>query len=200
MPIKKYKPTSPGRRQMAVLNFDELTADKPERSLLAPIRKKAGRNNMGRISVRHRGGGQKRFYRVIDFKRNKDGVPAKVATLEYDPNRSANIALVHYADGEKRYILAPLGLSVGDTVISGTEVDIKPGNTLPVRNIPTGTLLHNIELQPRAWRPDGALGRRFRPTDGQGGGLRSHPDAIGRGAAGPLELPGDHRSDRQPGS
>ena len=148
MPIKKYKPTSPGRRQMAVLNFDELTADKPERSLLAPIRKKAGRNNMGRISVRHRGGGQKRFYRVIDFKRNKDGVPAKVATLEYDPNRSANIALVHYADGEKRYILAPLGLSVGDTVLSGTDVDIKPGNTLPVRNIPTGTLLHNIELSP----------------------------------------------------
>jgi len=148
MPIKKYKPTSPGRRQMTVLNFEDLTTDKPERSLLEPNRKKAGRNNMGRISVRHRGGGQKRFYRVIDFKRNKDGVPAKVATLEYDPNRSANIALLYYADGEKRYILAPLGLSVGDTVISGTEVDIKPGNTLPVRNIPTGTLLHNIELHP----------------------------------------------------
>jgi large subunit ribosomal protein L2 len=148
MPIKKYKPTSPGRRQMAVLNFEDLTTDKPERSLLEPNRKKAGRNNMGRISVRHRGGGQKRFYRVIDFKRNKDGVPAKVATLEYDPNRSANIALLYYADGEKCYILAPLGLSVGDTVISGTEVDIKPGNTLPVRNIPTGTLLHNIELHP----------------------------------------------------
>jgi large subunit ribosomal protein L2 len=148
MPIKKYKPTSPGRRQMTVLNFEELTADKPERSLLEPNRKKAGRNNMGRISVRHRGGGQKRFYRVIDFKRNKDGIPAKIATLEYDPNRSANIALLHYADGEKRYILAPLGLSVGDTVLSGADVDIKPGNTLPVRNIPTGTLLHNIELHP----------------------------------------------------
>jgi len=148
MPIKKYKPTSPGRRQMTVLTFEELTTDKPERSLLEPNRKKAGRNNMGRISVRHRGGGQKRFYRVIDFKRNKDGIPAKVATLEYDPNRSANIALLHYADGEKRYILAPHGLSVGDTVLSGTDVDIKPGNVLPVRNIPTGTLLHNIELHP----------------------------------------------------
>ena len=148
MPIKKYKPTSPGRRQMAVLTFEELTTDKPERSLLKPIRKKAGRNNAGRISVRHRGGGQKRFYRIIDFKRNKDGIPAKVATMEYDPNRSANIALLHYADGEKRYILAPHGLSVGDTVLSGADVDIKPGNTLPVRNIPTGTMLHNIELNP----------------------------------------------------
>jgi large subunit ribosomal protein L2 len=148
MPIKKYKPTSPGRRQMTVLTFEELTTDKPERSLLEPNRKKAGRNNMGRISVRHRGGGQKRFYRVIDYKRNKDGIPAKIATLEYDPNRSANIALLHYADGEKCYILAPLGLSVGDTVLSGADVDIKPGNTLPMRNIPTGTLLHNIELNP----------------------------------------------------
>jgi large subunit ribosomal protein L2 len=148
MPIKKYKPTSPGRRQMAVLTFKELTADRPERSLREPLRKKAGRNNMGRISVRHRGGGQKRFYRVIDFKRDKDGIPAKVATLEYDPNRSANIALLHYADGEKRYILAPLGLSVGDKVISGADVDIKPGNALPLKHIPTGTLLHNIELSP----------------------------------------------------
>ncbi len=148
MPIKKFKPTSPGRRQMAVLTFKELTADKPERSLLEPLRHKAGRNNAGRISVRHRGGGQKRFYRVIDFKRDKDGIPAKVATLEYDPNRSANIALLHYADGEKRYILAPLGLSVGDTVISGPDVDIKPGNSLPLKNIPTGTLLHNVELNP----------------------------------------------------
>jgi large subunit ribosomal protein L2 len=133
---------------MTVLTFDELTTDKPERSLLQPNRKKAGRNNMGRISVRHQGGGQKRYYRVIDYKRNKDNIPAKVATVEYDPNRSANIALLHYADGEKRYILAPLGLSVGDTVISGAESDIKPGNVLPIRNIPTGTLLHNIELHP----------------------------------------------------
>lgn len=148
MPIKKYKPTSPGRRQMAVLTYEELTTDKPERSLLEPLSKKAGRNNMGRISVRHRGGGQKRFYRVIDFKRDKDGIPAKVATLEYDPNRSANIALLHYADGEKRYILAPLGLKVGATLVSGVDVDIKPGNTLPLKNIPTGTLLHNIELNP----------------------------------------------------
>jgi large subunit ribosomal protein L2 len=133
---------------MTVLTFGELTTDKPERSLLEPNRKKAGRNNMGRISVRHQGGGQKRYYRVIDYKRNKDGIPAKVATLEYDPNRSANIALLHYADGEKRYILAPLGLAVGNTVLSGADVDIKPGNTLPMRNIPTGTLLHNIELHP----------------------------------------------------
>lgn len=148
MPIKKYKPTSPGRRQMDVLTYAELTTDKPERSLLEPLRKQAGRNNMGRITVRHQGGGHKRFYRVIDFKRDKDGIPAKVATLEYDPNRSANIALLHYADGEKRYILAPLGLKVGDTVLSGTDVDIKPGNAMPLRNIPTGTLLHNIELNP----------------------------------------------------
>jgi large subunit ribosomal protein L2 len=133
---------------MTVLTFEELTVDKPERSLIEPNRKKAGRNNMGRITVRHQGGGQKRFYRVIDYKRNKDGIPAKVATLEYDPNRSANIALLHYADGEKRYILAPHGLSVGDTVLSGAEVDIKPGNTLPMRSIPTGTLIHNIELHP----------------------------------------------------
>jgi large subunit ribosomal protein L2 len=148
MSIKKYKPTSPGRRQMTVLSFAELTTDEPQRSLLKPLRHKAGRNNAGRISVRHQGGGQKRFYRVIDFKRNKDGVPAKVATVEYDPNRSANIALLHYADGEKRYILAPIGLKVGTTVISGPDADIKPGNALPVRNIPTGTLLHNIELSP----------------------------------------------------
>jgi large subunit ribosomal protein L2 len=148
MPIKKYKPTSPGRRQMTVLSFAELTTDEPERSLLKPVRNKAGRNNAGRISVRHQGGGRKRLYRVIDFKRNKDGIPAKVATVEYDPNRSANIALLHYADGEKRYILAPNGLLVGTTVFSGPDVDIKPGNALPLRNIPTGTLLHNIELSP----------------------------------------------------
>jgi large subunit ribosomal protein L2 len=148
MPIKKYKPTSPGRRQMAVLDFKELTTGEPERSLLAPIRHKAGRNNKGRISVRHRGGGQKRFYRMVDFKRDKDGIPAKVATLEYDPNRSANIALLHYTDGEKRYILAPVGLSVGDVVISGTGSDIKPGNTMQLRDIPTGTLVHNIEINP----------------------------------------------------
>jgi len=148
MAIKKYKPTSPGRRGMTVSAFEEVTCTTPERSLLEPIKKTAGRNVFGRITVRHRGGGVKRKYRVIDFKRNKDGVPAKVVTIEYDPNRTAHIALLHYADGEKRYILAPLGLKVGDTVVSGEGADIKPGNTLYIKDIPLGTLIHNIELQP----------------------------------------------------
>jgi len=148
MAIKKFKPTSPGRRQMSVVTFEELSDVEPERSLLEPLRKKAGRNRQGRITVRHRGGGHKRFYRNIDFKRDKDGIPAKVATLEYDPNRSANIALLHYVDGEKRYILAPLGLKVGDRVLSGAGADIKHGNALPLKNIPVGTMIHNIELKP----------------------------------------------------
>ncbi|MCL6489038.1 50S ribosomal protein L2 [Alicyclobacillus mali (ex Roth et al. 2021)] len=148
MGIKKYRPTSPGRRFMSVSTFDEITTDQPERSLLVPLKKKAGRNNQGRITVRHRGGGHKRMYRLIDFKRNKDGVPAKVATIEYDPNRSARIALLHYLDGEKRYILAPHGLKVGDVVMSGDDVDIRVGNALPLRSIPVGTVIHNIELRP----------------------------------------------------
>jgi large subunit ribosomal protein L2 len=148
MAIIKYKPTSPGRRGMTVSAFEEITCTTPERSLLEPIKKTAGRNVAGRITVRHRGGGVKRQYRIIDFKRNKDGVPAKVATIEYDPNRTANIALLHYADGEKRYIIAPYGLSVGDTVMSGKGADIKPGNALFIKDIPLGTLIHNIELQP----------------------------------------------------
>ncbi|MDN5293887.1 MAG: large subunit ribosomal protein [Eubacteriales bacterium] len=148
MGIKKYKPTSPGIRFVTVSTFEEITTDEPEKSLLEPLKKRAGRNNQGRITVRHRGGGHKRMYRIIDFKRNKDGIPAKVATIEYDPNRSARIALLHYADGEKRYILAPLGLKVGDIVESGPQADIKPGNALPLRNIPVGTLVHNIELKP----------------------------------------------------
>lgn len=148
MAIKKYKPTSPGRRGMTVSAFEEITCTTPERSLLEPIKKTAGRNAHGHITVRHRGGGVKRQYRIIDFKRNKDGIPAKVATIEYDPNRTANIALLHYADGEKRYILAPFGLSVGDTVMSGSEADIKPGNALCLKDIPLGTLIHNIELMP----------------------------------------------------
>jgi large subunit ribosomal protein L2 len=148
MAIKKYKPTSPGRRGMTVSAFEEITCTTPERSLLEPIKKTAGRNAQGRITVRHRGGGVKRQYRIIDFKRNKDGIPAKVATIEYDPNRTANIALLHYADGEKRYILAPYGLSVGDTVMSGQGADIKPGNALCLKDIPMGTLVHNIELMP----------------------------------------------------
>lgn len=148
MPVKAYKPTSPGRRQMTVLDFSEIHRGRPEKALVEPLKKDAGRNFQGRITVRHRGGGHKRLYRIIDFRRDKDGIPAKVARIEYDPNRSAHIALLHYADGEKRYILAPLGLRPGDTVLSGPEADIKPGNALPIRKIPTGTTIHNIELYP----------------------------------------------------
>jgi large subunit ribosomal protein L2 len=148
MGLKQYKPTSPGRRFQTVSDFAEITCTTPEKSLLEPLHKKGGRNNNGRITTRHQGGGHKRRYRVIDFKRTKDSVPAKVATIEYDPNRSARIALLHYADGEKRYILAPKGLTVGDKVASGPDADIKPGNTLPLVNIPVGTVVHAVELQP----------------------------------------------------
>lgn len=148
MGIKQYKPTSPGRRFQTVSDFKEITRSTPEKSLVEPLPKKAGRNNHGRITTRHQGGGHKRQYRVIDFKRRKDGVPAKVATIEYDPNRSARIALLHYADGEKRYILAPKGLKVGDTVESGPNADIKPGNALPLADIPVGTVLHAVEMNP----------------------------------------------------
>jgi large subunit ribosomal protein L2 len=134
---------------MTVATFDEITTDKPERSLLKPLKKRAGRNNQGKTTVRHQGGGHKRMYRIIDFKRNKDGIPAKVATIEYDPNRTAYIALLHYVDGEKRYILAPIGLKVGDTIVSGAEADIKVGNCLPLSNIPLGSVVHNIELKPQ---------------------------------------------------
>ena len=148
MAIKVYKAITNGRRHMTSLDFAEITTNKPEKSLLAPLPKKAGRNNQGKITVRHHGGGHKKQYRIIDFKRNKDNVPAKVATIEYDPNRSANIALLHYVDGEKRYIIAPKELKVGQVVVSGPEADIKIGNTLPLANIPVGTLIHNIELKP----------------------------------------------------
>ncbi|MEW6192159.1 MAG: 50S ribosomal protein L2 [Bacillota bacterium] len=148
MPVKKYKPTSPGRRFVSVATFEEITTTEPERSLLKPLKKRGGRNRQGRITVRHRGGGHKRHYRVIDFKRDKDGVPAKVATIEYDPNRSARIALLHYRDGEKRYIIAPAGLKVGQMVVSGPDADIRVGNALPLRNIPVGTMVHNLELNP----------------------------------------------------
>lgn len=148
MPIKKYKPTTPGRRGMTSLSYEEITTDKPEKSLLEPLKSKGGRNNNGRITTRHQGGGHKRAYRVIDFKRNKDGVPARVATIEYDPNRSANIALLNYADGEKRYIIAPKGLTVGMTVVSGEGADIKVGNAMELKDIPEGTFIHNIELKP----------------------------------------------------
>ena len=148
MAIKKLKPTSPSRRYMTVSAFEEVTCTTPEKSLLRDLKHKGGRNVHGRITVRHRGGGAKRKYRIIDFKRNKENVPAKVATIEYDPNRSSNIALLHYLDGEKRYILAPMGLRVGDEIISGTEADIKVGNCLPIKNIPVGTMIHNIEMKP----------------------------------------------------
>ncbi|HHV64515.1 MAG TPA: 50S ribosomal protein L2 [Peptococcaceae bacterium] len=148
MPIKAYKPTTPGRRQMTVLTFEEITKTTPERSLLAPLKKKAGRNNVGRLTVRHKGGGHKRRYRIIDFKRNKDGIPARVASIEYDPNRSANIALLNYADGFKAYIIAPNGLQVGQEIVSGEGADIKIGNTLKLKDIPVGTHIHNIEMKP----------------------------------------------------
>jgi large subunit ribosomal protein L2 len=148
MPIRRYKPTSPGRRFMSVSTFEEITKTTPEKSLLEPVTKKGGRNNNGRITTRHQGGGHKRRYRIIDFKRLKDGIPAKVAAIEYDPNRSANIALLHYVDGEKAYILAPAQLRVGVMVQSGPDADIKVGNALPLENIPTGTLVHNVELKP----------------------------------------------------
>src|SRR5918999_4196793 len=148
MALKKYKPTSPGRRFMATSGFEEITKKEPEKSLLEPLTKKGGRNNRGRITTRHKGGGHKRRFRTIDFKRTKDGVPAKVAAIEYDPNRSARIALLHYADGAKSYVLAPARLRVGATVESGPRADIKPGNALPLQNIPTGTLVHNVELKP----------------------------------------------------
>lgn len=148
MAVKKFKPTSAARRQMTVSTFTEISKERPEKALTKSLKKSAGRNVYGRITVRRRGGGHKRRYRLIDFKRSKDGVPGKIAAIEYDPNRSARIALVHYADGDKRYIIAPVGLSIGDPVVSGTEADIKPGNTLPIRNIPVGTVVHNIELYP----------------------------------------------------
>src|SRR6187431_3495602 len=150
MAVRKYKPTTPGRRGASVSSFEEITRAKPERSLVAKGRNRAGRNAQGRITTRHQGGGNKRRYRVIDFRRDKDGVPAKVAHIEYDPNRTARIALLHYADGEKRYILAPNKLQQGDPIENGPGADIKPGNNLPLRNIPVGTVVHAIELKPGA--------------------------------------------------
>lgn len=147
MAIKSFKPYSAGRRFMTVASFDEITTDKPEKSLTVTLKSHGGRNQQGKLTVRHQGGGHKRKYRIIDFKRNKDGIPARVATIEYDPNRSARIALLNYQDGEKRYILAPNGLKVGDIVVSGPDADIKPGNALPLANIPVGTTIHNVELK-----------------------------------------------------
>ncbi len=160
MGIKRYKPTSPGRRFTSVSDFSEITKKEPEKSLLAPMSYKAGRNNKGRITTRHKGGRVKRCYRIVDFRRDKDNIPAKVAAIEYDPNRSARLALLHYEDGEKRYILAPLKLKVGDRVMSGPQADIKPGNALPLSAIPVGTTIHNIELKP------GAGGKMVRAAGG----------------------------------
>jgi large subunit ribosomal protein L2 len=148
MGLKSYKPTSAGRRLMTVSDFAEITKSKPEKKLTRPMKKSGGRNSHGHITTRHMGGGHKRRYRVIDWRREKEGVPAKVAAIEYDPNRTARIALLHYADGEKRYILAPIGVSVGDVLVSGETVDIRPGNALPIRAIPVGTMIHNVETQP----------------------------------------------------
>ena len=147
MAIRGFKPTTPSRRHMTMSTFEEITTDKPQKALLAPKKQKAGRNAHGKITVRHRGGGHKKNYRIIDFKRDKDGIPGKIATIEYDPNRSAFIALVVYADGEKRYIIAPMGIKVGDKVEAGPNADIKPGNALPLKNIPVGTFIHNVEIQ-----------------------------------------------------
>jgi len=148
MGIKTYKPYTPSRRHMTSLTFEEITKSTPEKSLVVSLKKNSGRNNQGKITVRHRGGGAKIKYRIIDFKRNKDGIPARVAAIEYDPNRTANIALLHYADGEKRYILAPKGLKVGDKIVSGETAEIRVGNALPMKNIPVGTTIHNIEMKP----------------------------------------------------
>lgn len=148
MTLKKFRPVTPGTRFATVPDFDELAKKEPERGLITPLRKTGGRNAQGRVTARHRGGGSKRYYRLVDFRRDKDGIVAKVAALEYDPNRSARIALLRYADGEKRYILAPVGLQVGDTVLSGPEAEIRPGNAIPLRHIPVGTMIHNIELLP----------------------------------------------------
>ena len=198
MPIRRYKPTSAGRRFMSVSTFEEITKKKPEKSLLEPLTKKGGRNNNGRITTRHQGGGHKRRYRIIDFKRLKDGVPAKVAAIEYDPNRSARIALLHYADGAKAYILAPSQLRVGATVESGPAADIKVGNALPLENIPTGTLVHDVELKPGRRREDGALRRLGHPARREG---RRRTPCCGsrraRCAACRSDLPRDDRPGRQ---
>ena len=197
MALRKYKPTSPGRRFRSVSTFEEVTKTEPEKSLVEPLKKTGGRNTYGRITTRHQGGGHKRRYRVIDFKRTKDGVPAKVAAIEYDPNRSARIALLHYADGAKAYILAPARLGVGRPVESGPGADIKPGNALPLANIPTGTLVHNVELKPGEGRAARAQRRCGRPARRQGRHLRGAPPSVGRDAPRAAHVPRDGRAGRQ---
>ncbi len=178
MSTKKFNPTSPARRFVTVSGFDEITKSKPEKALTIGLSQKAGRNNTGRISMRRKGGGVKRLYRMIDFKREKAGIPARVASIEYDPNRTANIALLFYVDGEKRYILAPDGLNVGDTIVSGPEADIKIGNALPLKNIPVGTYVHSIELKPGKGRPVGTWRRCIWTDIGEGRKIRSDPSSL----------------------
>ena len=197
MAIKKFKPTSPSRRQMTVTDYSGLSKVAPERSLLVSLKQNSGRNNTGKITVRHRGGANRRKYRIIDFKRDKAGIPATVLTLEYDPNRSAHIALIQYEDGEKRYIIAPAGLSVGDTVVSGAGADIKPGNALPMLNIPVGTFIHNIELYPgkgaQLARSAGVMAQLMAKEGAYA--LIRLPSGELRNV--PVELHGHHRSGRQ---
>ena len=181
MGIKKFKPVTPGRRFMTVSDFADITHPTPEKSLRRPLKKSGGRGNTGRVTSRHRGGGHKRNYRLIDFKRNKTGIPARVASIEYDPNRSARIALLHYLDGEKRYILAPHDLKVDDVIVAGENSEIKTGNTLPLASIPLGMSVHNLELKPG--RTGGALGRDHVPVAGQGRRIRAYKNAVRRGEA-----------------
>ena len=197
MPIRKYKPTSPGRRFQTVQVFDEITTTEPYKPLTEPLRKSGGRNNHGELTSWWRGGGHKRNYRIIDFKRDKRDIPATVATVEYDPNRSARIALLTYADGEKRYILQPVGLKVGDTIVAGENVDILPGNALPLKNIPLGTMVHNVELQGRQGRPDRAQRRVVGAGRGQGRRLRLGQDAVGRDPQDQRRVLRDDRPGRQ---
>ena len=195
MSIKTFKPTTPSRRHMTVSGFDGIDKHaKPESGLTEVLKKSAGRNSYGRITVRHRGGGEKRKYRVIDFKRDKTDMPATVLRLEYDPNRSANIALVQYEDGEKRYIIAPVGLTAGDKVVSSAAADIKPGNCLPIANIPVGTVIHNVEMHP------GKGAQLVRSADGKGGRERPDPYALRRGPHHPHQLHRLHRSGGQSGA
>ena len=198
MGIKRLKPTSPARRYQTYLTRDELTPNAvPEKSLLEPKKRISGRNSDGRITIRRRGGGHKRHYRIIDFKRDKTGIPGRVAQLEYDPNRSAHIALISYLDGEKRYILAPVGLKVGTMILSGEEADILPGNALPIKNIPLGTEVHNIEMRPGKGRPDGPFGGRFCSDRRERRRFCTAPHAVWRGPQGSCRLHGDRRPGRQ---
>ena len=197
MTIRRYKPTSPGRRFQTVQTFDEITATKPYKPLTEPLPKSGGRNNRGRVTSWQRGGGHKRTYRIIDFKRDKRDVPGRVSTVEYDPNRSARIALVTYADGEKRYIIQPVGVAVGDTVIAGDHVDILPGNALPLKNIPLGTQLHNVELRPGKGGQNRAERRIHGEARGQGGQVRLSADAVRRSASNLDGVFGDGGAGRQ---